>query len=38
MTYGDPALLIVPIGTPKKDRFVKDLDRFFEIDAMLDEI
>jgi len=38
MTYGDPALLIVAIGPSKKDRSVKDLDRFLEIDAMLDEI
>ena len=38
MTYGNPALLIVAVGPSKKNRSVKDLGRFFEIDAMLDEI
>jgi hypothetical protein len=38
MTYGNPTLLIVAIGSSKKDGSVKDLDRVLEIDAMLDEI
>lgn len=38
MTYGNPTLLIVAIGSSKKDRSIKDLDCFFEIDAMLDDV
>jgi hypothetical protein len=38
MTYGDPALLIVAVGSAKEDRSIKDLDRVVEIDAMLGKI
>jgi len=38
MTNGDPALLIVAIGSAKNDRPIEDLDRLFEIDAMLGEV
>jgi hypothetical protein len=38
MTYGDPALLIVAVGSAKKDRSIRDLDGVVEIDAMLGKI
>jgi hypothetical protein len=38
MTYCDPALLIVAVGSAKKDRSIKDLGRVVEIDAMLGKI
>jgi hypothetical protein len=38
MTYSDPALLIVAVGSAKKDRSIKDLDCVVEINAMLGKI
>jgi hypothetical protein len=38
MTYGDPALLVVAIGSAKKDWPIEDLDRVVEVDAMLSAI
>src|SRR3982074_685239 len=38
MTYSDPALLIVAIGSAKNDRYIEDLERVVEIDAMFGKI
>jgi hypothetical protein len=38
LSYRDPALLIIAIGSAKDDWAVKDLNRVVEIDAVFDAI